>query len=99
LFNTTLGSTRARHAVLRTPMIITEKVSSVISALSDDELRCLDRTLEAISVDPGIGAVVPGSALYDLRDGPIRVIYHMTARGTVIVAWAGCLSGETDRVA
>ena len=81
------NSTTARHAPHRGRLIISEQAAAPIAALTDRELHALDRALVAISIDPHIGDALADSRLHDYRDGTIRVIYHVTTRGTIIIAY------------
>ena len=80
-------SNAARHAPHHGRLIISEQAAGPIAALSDPELHALDRALVAISIDPRIGDALAGSRLHELRDGTIRVIYHVAMRGTIIIAY------------
>ena len=67
---------------------MTEAVTAHLATLTDHELRCLDHALVAIGIDPCIGQPLPGTRMHDYRNAPIRVIYHLAATGTIVIACA-----------
>ncbi|SEG94806.1 ParE toxin of type II toxin-antitoxin system, parDE [Actinacidiphila yanglinensis] len=79
-----------RHSRPRARITFSESAQKQIEALADEaQLLALDRALAVLSVDPDAGAPIPGSrpGLRDYRDDvdDVRVIYFVTALGTVVV--------------
>ncbi|MFC5911809.1 hypothetical protein [Streptacidiphilus monticola] len=64
-------------------------VQNSLLDLSPLELRYLDQAVVEISTDPAIGEerpVKPGQIpLWEYRTDHVRVIYHRTALGTVVI--------------
>ncbi|MEU6482000.1 hypothetical protein ABZ858_35025 [Streptomyces sp. NPDC047017] len=78
------------HAPRRSQVVMVEPALSQLEKLTAAETHRLDRAIVAISVNPELGAPVPGTLLCDYADDVdgVRVIYYVTAlRQITIVAY------------
>lgn len=74
-----------KHGPRRAVVTFHETAERQLALMSDEEVQRLDPALVAISVNPAVGDLLPGSPLRNYQDGPVRVIYYATALGMVIV--------------
>ncbi|WP_354644098.1 hypothetical protein [Kitasatospora camelliae] len=74
----------------RAQVAFTALAEAQVRAITDpDEIHALDRALAALSVDPAMGTVIPGT-VPELRQytddvDAVRLIYYVTALRTVVV--------------
>lgn len=78
-----------RHSGRRARVGFTDSAIDQINKLTDREIHSLDRALAALSVDPTMGTMIPGSDpelwRYDDEIEEVTVIYYVTALHRVIV--------------
>ncbi|MFF3148189.1 hypothetical protein ACFVRU_42385 [Streptomyces sp. NPDC057927] len=72
------------HGPCRAQVILVEPAASQLRKLTAAETHVLDRPIVAVSVNPQLGTVIPGTLLRDYVDGT-RVIYFVTALRTIVV--------------
>lgn len=65
-----------------------EPALTQLAKLTASETHRLDRAIVAISVNPELGAEVPGALLRDYADeiDGVRVIFYVTALRTVVIS-------------
>ncbi|WP_432101252.1 hypothetical protein [Streptomyces sp. WAC 04229] len=77
------------HGARSSRVILVEPALTHLAKLTASETHRLDRAIVAISVDPEVGSLVPGTLLRDYVDefDDVRVIFYVTAlRAITIVA-------------
>ncbi|MER5747085.1 hypothetical protein ABT097_27925 [Streptomyces sp. NPDC002225] len=78
------------YGARRSQVVMVEPALSQLEKLTAAETHRLDRAIVALSVNPELGAEVPGTLLRDYADDVdgVRVIYYVTAlRQITIVAY------------
>ncbi|MFB6783584.1 hypothetical protein ACFCX0_41365 [Streptomyces sp. NPDC056352] len=75
------------HGPRRSRVITVEPALTQLTKLTAGETHRLDRAIVAISVNPELGALIPGSLLRDYVDeiDGVRVIFFVTALQTITV--------------
>ncbi|MFB8031195.1 hypothetical protein ACFQ6U_16915 [Streptomyces sp. NPDC056465] len=71
----------------RSRVVTVEPALTQLSKLTASETHRLDRAIVAISVNPQLGAPVPGTLLRDYSDeiDGVRIIYYVTALQTITI--------------
>ncbi|MCG7526930.1 hypothetical protein MHW47_21085 [Streptomyces sp. OfavH-34-F] len=82
----------APHGPRRARIAFSDSAAKQLDAItSEAELHALDRALVVVSVDPEVGAPIPGSAIgpqlreYADEVERVRLLYWVTALRTVVV--------------
>ncbi|MGW1087960.1 hypothetical protein ACWD4L_16870 [Streptomyces sp. NPDC002596] len=75
------------HGPRRSRVITVEPALTQLTKLTAGETHRLDRAIVAISVNPELGILIPGSLLRDYVDeiDGVRVIFFVTALQTITV--------------
>ncbi|MGW2477743.1 hypothetical protein [Streptomyces sp. NPDC001665] len=75
------------HSARRSQVVIVEPALTQLTKLTASETHRLDRAIVAISVNPDLGAEVPGTLLRDYTDDidRVRVIFYVTALQTITI--------------
>ncbi|MFE3995200.1 hypothetical protein ACFXPW_26395 [Streptomyces goshikiensis] len=75
------------HGARRSRVITVEPALTQLTKLTASETHRLDRAIVAISVNPELGAEIPGTLLRDYVDDVdgVRVIFYVTALQTITI--------------